>query len=198
MLYIYEFAAHTPLCVLEEAKRVLVLCESVDRALIGEFARHNQPPSVTVFSSRTAAFEAENCDLKSGSIAALIETEERLFDVAIDLRTVKPNRQECIELLGKLTENGIVLKAFSALENEALKAFGGCRYVVPFAFSSFLPLDRSVVGFIFASKKFHPTADLKLQKADMLSNLRYYSAETHIASFTLPPFIYEKFDALKI
>ncbi|MDR0747061.1 MAG: hypothetical protein LBE89_04125 [Helicobacteraceae bacterium] len=198
MLYIYEFAAHAPLCVREETRSVLVLCESADGALIDEFAKHSQPPNVTVFSSRAASFKAENCDFKSGSIAALVETEERLFDVAIDLRTVKPNRQECLELLGRLTENGIALKAFGALENEALKAFGSCRYVIPFAFSSFLPLDRAVDGFIFASKKFHPTADLRLQKADMLSNLRYYSVETHIASFALPPFIYEKFDALKI
>jgi spermidine synthase len=39
---------------------------------------------------------------------------------------------------------------------------------------------------ILASKKYHPTADLNLQRADLLDGLDYYSAEIQLASFVFP------------
>ena len=39
---------------------------------------------------------------------------------------------------------------------------------------------------ILASKKYHPTADLVLQRADLLDDLQYYSSEIHKAVFVFP------------
>ena len=39
---------------------------------------------------------------------------------------------------------------------------------------------------ILASKKYHPTADLNLQRADLLDGLDYYSSEIQLASFVFP------------
>ena len=39
---------------------------------------------------------------------------------------------------------------------------------------------------IIASKRYHPTADINLQRADLLDGLNYYSAEIHNASFVFP------------
>ena len=40
--------------------------------------------------------------------------------------------------------------------------------------------------FLFASKKYHPTADINLQRSDLLDDLVYYSSDMHRASFILP------------
>jgi spermidine synthase len=42
---------------------------------------------------------------------------------------------------------------------------------------------------ILASKKYHPTADIILQRSDLLDGLTYYSTEMHMASFALPKYI---------
>ena len=39
---------------------------------------------------------------------------------------------------------------------------------------------------ILASKKYHPTADLILQRSDFIVDLNYYSSEIHNASFVFP------------
>ena len=38
---------------------------------------------------------------------------------------------------------------------------------------------------IFASNKYHPTADLSLQKSDFIEESSYYNSEIHTASFML-------------
>jgi spermidine synthase len=40
-----------------------------------------------------------------------------------------------------------------------------------------------------ASKKYHPTADIVLQRADLLDNLKYYNSDVHKAAFALPNFV---------
>ncbi len=40
-----------------------------------------------------------------------------------------------------------------------------------------------------ASKKYHPTADIILQRADLLDNLKYYNSDVHKAAFALPNFV---------
>lgn len=41
---------------------------------------------------------------------------------------------------------------------------------------------------VFASNKYHPTADLKLDKSDFIEGTEYYNSDIHLASFA----IYEK------
>ncbi len=44
-------------------------------------------------------------------------------------------------------------------------------------------------NFILASKKYHPTADIVLQRADLLEGLHYYTSDIHKASFTVPKYV---------
>ncbi len=44
-------------------------------------------------------------------------------------------------------------------------------------------------NFILSSKKYHPTADINLQRADLLEGNRYYTSDIHKASFVLPKYI---------
>ena len=42
------------------------------------------------------------------------------------------------------------------------------------------------LNLIFASNFFHPTADIVLQKSDLLNDMYYYNTEIHLAEFALP------------
>jgi len=42
---------------------------------------------------------------------------------------------------------------------------------------------------LLASKEYHPTADIILQRSDMLDNVYYYNCDIHIASFAMPNYI---------
>jgi spermidine synthase len=44
-------------------------------------------------------------------------------------------------------------------------------------------------NFILASKKYHPTADIILQRADLLEGHRYYTSDIQRAAFTVPRYI---------
>ncbi len=44
-------------------------------------------------------------------------------------------------------------------------------------------------NFVLASKKYHPTADIVLQRADLLEGHRYYTSDIHRAAFTVPRYI---------
>ncbi|MDR1912326.1 MAG: hypothetical protein LBQ52_08300 [Helicobacteraceae bacterium] len=191
-----ETAAHIPLCVIDKPRSTLVLGEGVGGNLLDEIAKHKT--TITVCSLRGADFDYDENAIvwKSGSIATNAESLNAKYDAIIDLRGQKPNNDEAKTLLTKLSEGGVLLKAFGALDSERLKAYQSCRFVIPCALSAFAPLDGAINGYIFASKKPHPTADLKLQKADMLDDLDYYSVETHNAAFAIPPFIFAQFGEL--
>ncbi len=44
-------------------------------------------------------------------------------------------------------------------------------------------------NFILASKKYHPTADIVLQRADLLEGVKYYTSDIQRAAFTVPAYI---------
>jgi len=89
------------------------------------------------------------------------------------------------DVYGTLTDKGILIidgkmdyknvdKIKNLLENVGRKFL----IAMPFNF------DGEVA--LFYSKKYHPTADLILQKSDLIEDLKYYNSEIHLASFALP------------
>ena len=170
--YFYELAIHTPLCVLVDPKRVLLIGGAADDRFMAEIAKHTPAPEAVV----------------------ALEPNGR-FDVVFDLRATPPDER----LNGALTDRGIMIKACSALDRDQLAAFSSFRYVQPFGFSTLASETPLFRGLLFASRRYHPTADLKLQKADMLEGLSYYSADMHTAAFVLPPALLISLgDALKL
>ena len=45
---------------------------------------------------------------------------------------------------------------------------------------------------LLASKKYHPTADIILQRSDLLDGINYYSTEMHHAAFVSPAYIHKE------
>ena len=171
--YFFELAIHTPLCVIQEPKRVLIVSDHPAELALAELAKHTSAPEAVVSREPNG-----------------------VFDIIYDLRTAQPETR----LNEALTPHGIVIKAFSVLNHQLISMYSAFRYVAPFGFSSLAPAQHApITGFLFASRRFHPTADLLLQKADMLEPLEYYSVDIHHAAFALPPALAYTFgNALKL
>ena len=58
------------------------------------------------------------------------------------------------------------------------------RFALPFSAQDLLSLTGKI-SLIYASKRYHPTADLLLQRIDMLEGLKYYNADRHNGNFAM-------------
>lgn len=58
------------------------------------------------------------------------------------------------------------------------------RFALPFTASDLLATTGKI-SLIYASKRYHPTADLLLQRIDMLEGLKYYNADRHNGNFAM-------------
>ncbi|RDU61748.1 spermidine synthase spee [Helicobacter sp. MIT 14-3879] len=108
------------------------------------------------------------------------------YDIVIHLGEIKNNE---FSALGKLANqesiliyrlHNLYLETNLALQTlDVAKDFS--HILMPFVVCC---LENNF--YIFASKKFHPLADLILQKSDMLENLHFYNANIHTSAFRLP------------
>lgn len=195
-----QMAVHVPLCMTQEPKRILLLGDFLEKAVFDELDRHEKSFEAIALAARPVHFALPDwAKWREGAVGALIDTLDTSFDIIIDLRSQTPNREEIRVLLEKLTVDGVMVRGFAKLQAETLRLFESCRYVTPYGLSSLIAADGALSGFILASKRLHPTADLKIQKADMLEGCSYYSVDIHEAAFALPPMLLEQFDdALKL
>jgi len=46
---------------------------------------------------------------------------------------------------------------------------------------------------LLASKEYHPTADIILQRSDMIDGLDYYNCDVHLAAFAMPNYIRKEY-----
>jgi len=98
--------------------------------------------------------------------------------------------------ISSLNDEGI---AIFSMDNYSPKELKLALEKLSFAFDIIMPFmipfaDCSV--YIFCSKKYHPTADLQLQRADMLDNLKFYTPYIQKAMFEQPRFFFGYFEGL--
>ncbi|MEN8303916.1 MAG: spermidine synthase [Campylobacterota bacterium] len=46
---------------------------------------------------------------------------------------------------------------------------------------------------LLASKEYHPTADIILQRSDMIDGLNFYNCDVHVAAFAMPNYIRKEY-----
>jgi len=63
--------------------------------------------------------------------------------------------------------------------------FDNFKIIMPYKFEMY-SYPGILWNFIFASNKYHPTADIILHKSDLLDGLQYYNSDIHKAAFALP------------
>ncbi|MDA7847890.1 spermidine synthase [Sulfurospirillum sp.] len=155
-----EMLTHVALCTHKEPKDVFIL--GSHDYINNEIARHN-------------GLHVDLCN----NVACIESAKDDSFDVVIvnSDRYFEPTFVAQINRV--LRKDGlVVLKATDDLKT-SLSNFGSLFSIV----MTYKAEDKRA---IIATKKYHPTADIILQRADLIEDLNYYNAEVHLASFALP------------
>lgn len=195
-----ELLAHTPLCCVPSPSDVL-LYDGFNLEIAFECLKHN----VNIHHIQS---DEKTLDSLISFLPHFHEVRNHKgythYKQAIDLEMKKyqviiadcPLNQHQIDGLSRMLDKEGILIARSyhpLLEEERFIAqlkdsAAFFSIVLPFFPHLSLLNDKS---YIFASKRFHPCADMLLQKIDLLPALRYYNAKIHESAFSLPPFIFE-------
>ena len=161
-----EMMVHLPLCTHKEATKVLIV-GSNNEDMKAQAAKHNKVSNI-----------------EFGDTSIITSKSEKNIDVII-LTDVKIDELLLANISLILKEDGLIAfpsKAFSRDEDQLfadLKLVGSKFWIaMPFKFGH----NTSIL----ASRRYHPTADINLQRSDLLDDLNYYSAEIHNASFVFP------------
>lgn len=159
-----EMMVHTPLCTHKEAKNVLVIGSKAE-SLKEEASKH------------TANFEF-------GDLSILTSKNEKNIDVII-FTDVKLDEMTMANIERVLCDDGIITLSTASFSKDEEKLKKDLE-LVGTKFWISMPFKFGHETSILASKKYHPTADIILQRSDLLNELEYYSTEMHHASFVFP------------
>ncbi len=104
---------------------------------------------------------------------------------------IEENPSDLIKIYENLDEEGIYITTPKSLTDRDLFANLSKLFwiVMPYYY---LDENLNAKPLVFASKKFHPTADIIRHRSDFVENTHYYTTDVHIASFTLPKYIFEQ------
>lgn len=196
-----EVLAHIPLCSIPQPKKTL-LFDSFNLQIAFECFKHNikvdcvQNDRKTLDSLMSFLPDFHN---------VLNHDDFRLFSQTLDLDTKNYdviitdsiiNKMQIDGLSRMLSEDGIlIMRNHHPLLEEVqfIQSIQDCtsffKITLPFFLNLSILSDKS---YIFASKRFHPTADMLLQKIDLLPYLEYYNAKIHEGAFVLPSFLARK------
>ncbi|MGM0518956.1 MAG: spermidine synthase [Campylobacterota bacterium] len=161
-----EMIVHVPLCTHKEPSNVLVI-GSADEDLRNQVAKHNYTSNV-----------------EFGDKSLLASKNEKDIDVII-FTDVKPDELLLANIEKVLKDDGVISFATTPFfkNKEELKAD---LNLIGQKFWIAMPYRFGHETAILASKRYHPTADIILQRSDLLDDLEYYSTEIHSACFIFP------------
>lgn len=208
----HEMLAHVPICTHREPSRVLIIGGG-DGGTAREALRHPDlqidlveidaeviNAAKTYFPENGTVWENERVNLTVVDPAVFIsEAEDKSYDII--LVDACPDRAKNAELFDQaffaqanriLKDDGMIalqggsytmdMEAHKSLLLRAGKPFG---VAMPYRYEM-LSYPGVNYNFILASKKYHPTADIILQRADLIEGLSYYNSDMQRAAFAVP------------
>lgn len=163
-----EMMIHVPLCTHAEPNKVLVVGQ-VDEDFKEEINKHD------IEVKYTDSLQSEN---------------EKVYDAIIYLeKDVDEALMANVERI--ITDSGVFVAQsvkpqsdMESLKNDLNTVGKNFWITMPYRFGHNLC--------ILASKKYHPQADIVLQKSDLLDDLNYYSSEMQNACFVFPANIHRE------
>ena len=161
-----EMMVHLPLCTHKEASNVLIIGTS-NEDMKNQAAKHNKTSNI-----------------EFGDTSIITSKSEKNIDVII-LTDVKIDELLLANIERILNNDGLIAFASEAFSKDKEQLFADLE-LVGTKFWIAMPFKFGHNTSILASRRYHPTADLNLQRADLLDGLNYYSAEIHNASFVFP------------
>ncbi len=161
-----EMMVHVPLCTHKEASNVLIIGTS-NEDMKNQAAKHSKVSNI-----------------EFGDLSTLTSKNEKNIDVII-LTDVKIDELLLANIEIILKNDGLIAFASEAFSKDKEQLFADLK-LVGTKFWIAMPFKFGHNTSILASKKYHPTADINLQRADLLDGLDYYSSEIQLASFVFP------------
>lgn len=170
--FIYpEMMVHVPLCTHKEPKQVLIISDSSE-ALEQEIARHADIAAKSLGAAK--ALDALRDEADQSADVLLLEGTTDAAAIAHASRILKAD--------------GLMVMQHPSLDdveaNTALMQvlFNYFKIIMPYHVGNGETL-------LLASKLYHPTADIILQRSDLLEGLQYYNCDMHEAAFAMPNYI---------
>jgi spermidine synthase len=172
--FIYsEMMVHIPLCTHKEPQNVLIISDDAD-AMNNEVAKHNDITSTNIA-----------CDMD-----VLRDVADNSFDVVIS--EMGDNSAVMAHINRILKDDGLVVTTHNSLDD--VEANKSMMQILANYFKIIMPYNLGNGSTaLLASKEYHPTADIILQRADMLDNLSYYNCDIHPAAFAMPNYIRKEY-----
>jgi spermidine synthase len=172
--FIYpEMMVHVPLCTNKNPENVLIISDDAN-LLSKEVEKHNE------ISSNVVA-----CSLDS-----LRDLSDTSYDVVVC--EMKGDSAVIAHINRILKEDGQLVISHDSLDethsNKILMQVLGnyFKVIMPYNIG-----DGATA--LLASKEYHPTADIILQRSDMLDDLSYYNCDIHVSSFAMPNYIRKEY-----
>lgn len=182
-----EMLSHIPICTHANPKRVLII-GGYDK-LKGEVEKHKTIEEIVT------------CEAK-GARASVESYEENYFDIIIVATDGFADDRLFWGLLNRtLTTDGVISTVSSRLLTEAkearkeLETIGELfKIVMPYSYeASAHGTGLSCRNLILASHRYHPTADINLQRADLTEGFNYYNSDIAVGTFHLPTVVRREF-----
>ncbi len=211
----HEMLAHVPICTHREPSKVLIIGGG-DGGTAREVLRHSNisvdlieidqeviDVSKRYFLGIDEVYKNPRLNLIIGDgVDFIANAEDKSYDIILVDSTDAKDHAE-----------GLFSSAFYAQANRVLKddgliaVQGSSWFVVMDEHKEILKKMGSLFGivmpyryemisypginwnFILASKKYHPTADIILQRADLIEGLKYYNSDIQRASFAVPTYV---------
>lgn len=171
---------HVPLCSHKEPQNVLIITDDA-AGTAKETARHEDMNFTTLAVAKGNAMISDAAD---DSFDVIIFDTEISLDKAFLAHLNRVTKADAL----------IVSKIDGFMSNldktrDTMQALGEYfRIVMPYSFDS-NQTDNERSTLMFASKFFHPTADVILHRTDMIDGLEYYNCDVHPATFCQPNYV---------
>ena len=172
--FIYpEMMVHVPMCTSKNPQNVLIISDSAD-LLAKEILKYNDIDTKAIECTLDAIRDLEDssvdviiCEMSSD--AAVLAHLSRILKDDGQLSITHPS-------LDEVDANKIMMKILGNY----------FKVIMPYNVG-----NNSTS--LLASKEYHPTADINLQRADMLDDNQFYNCDVHIASFAMGNYIRKEY-----
>ena len=171
--FIYpEMMVHVALCTHKLPTSVLLASENRD-LLMGELSRYRDSAVVTMGAS----------DL----IESFRNTEDKSADVI--LLDISSNDSAVIAHINRtLKDDGLLVMQHPHLDE--VDANTTLMQILGNYFKIIMPYHlEDGTTLLLCSKEYHPTADIILQRSDLLEGHQYYNCDVHTAAFAMPQYV---------
>jgi len=172
--FIYpEMMVHVGLCTSKTAQDILIVSDNAE-ALSAEVAKHGESTSSVV----------------SASLDSLSGLADNAYDVVINELSIDGAVASQISRI--LKDDGQLVTNHPNLEK--VEANTLMMKILGQYFKVIMPYNiGNGETALLTSKEYHPTADVILQRSDMLDDLSYYNCDVHVGAFAMGNYIRKEY-----